>query len=307
MEVKTAAWATVALIIASFGGVVIFAIERESIKSDLVKARAAFNGQQAMLDTRRKTLADRKSAYTLVQGRVAAIQEVTQRIKSQEDKNTQITKEIERLRGEWAGKRASFAKTIETVRQKTQDGTIPELVLGDGKILKSARFKEIKDKIAILEHTDGIARVPLDNMPVDWVGRLALGWNPTLSAELSGKADEPAPEAAPEAPVKTVEMMQAEQRASVNRADVTDAIAKIKTLERKIQEAERSRTNQLNIAEQYDYKYRVALSKGNANSHNVKRDEAKAIAETLSRQIEAAQQQIQSLSEQISKKQGASQ
>lgn len=178
------------------------------------------------------------------------------------------------------------------------------MILGDGTKLKSARFKEIKDKIAIMEHADGIARVPLQNMPADWVWRLALGWNLVLSAELSGKPDEPEPEAAPVAPVKTVEMQQAEQRASVNRADVTDAIAKIKTLERKIQEAQRSHASQLAIARQYQYKYELAVAKGNSNSHNVKRDEANAMAETLSRQIQAAQQQIQLLNEQIANKQG---
>ena len=97
-----------------------------------------------------------------------------------------------------------FSRDIDQVRQKTKDEVLPEIVLMDETRLKKARFNQIKDNIVILEHADGIARVPLTNMPQDWVGRLALGWNPKLTAELSGKPDEVAVVAVEAKPVQRV-------------------------------------------------------------------------------------------------------
>ncbi len=299
MEVKTAAWGAVALVITAFGAVVIYAIEREGIKNDLAKARTGMNAEQAMLDSRKKTLADRNEAYAALQDRLSAIETSTQRIKAREEKNGAILQEIEMLRRNWTKTRLAFAAEIEVVRQQIRDETVPEMALGDGEILKSVRFKEMKDSTVILEHTSGIAKVPLANMPADWIGRLALGWNPKLTAELSGKPDAPEPEAAPVATSKTAEMVQQEQRESVKRADVTDAKGKIRTLERKIAEAHRSRTNQLEVARQYAYKHQLALSKGNSSSHGVKRDEATRQAAALENQINAAQAQIIKLQEEI--------
>ena len=305
MEVKTAAWGTVSLVIVAFGAVVIFAIERESIKNDLIKARNGLSGQQALLDTRRATLANRQEAYAALQDRIASIQSISERIRILEEKNVGVQKQIDGLRGEWETCRAAFARDIDQVRQKTKDEALPEIVLMDETRLKKARFNQIKDNIVILEHADGIARVPLTNMPQDWVGRLALGWNPKLTAELSGKPDEVEVVAAPEPPVQTAEMAQAEQRASVKRADVGDALAKITSLERKIAEADRARVNQLKIAQEYGYKHQLAQSKGNTSSHNVKRDEAAGMAENLARQINAAREQIQKLNAEIAAKQDA--
>ena len=305
MEVKTAAWGTVSLVIVAFGAVVIFAIEREGIKNDLVKARNGWSGQQSLLDTRRATLANRQEAYDSLQDRIASIQSISERIRILEGKNADVQKQIDGLRGEWETCRAAFARDIDQVRQKTKDEALPEIVLMDETRLKKARFNQIKDNIVILEHADGIARVPLTNMPQDWVGRLALGWNPKLTAELSGKPDEAIVVAVEEKPVQTVEMVQAEQRASVKRADVGDALAKITSLQKRIAEAERARSGQLKIAQEYGYKHQLAQSKGNTSSHNVKRDEATAIAENMARQISAAQEQIQKLNAEIAAKQEA--
>lgn len=302
MEAKAAVWGAIGLVIVSFGAVVIYAIEREGIKNDLTKVRGGYSAQQAMLDTRRKTLTDREAAYAGLQERVASITAITQRTKQLEEQNNGLQGEVDGLRNTWAKTRAAFARDIETVRQKNRDEIVPQMVLADGNPLKTVRFKEMKDKIVILEHSAGIAKVPLTNMPPDWIGRLALGWNPKLSAELSGKPDEPEPEAAPEVASKTAEMAQAEHRESVKRADVTDAEARIKMLQRKIEEATVSQRRQLEVAQEYSYKHQNAIAKGNTSSHGVKRDEARRAAASLDAQIRAAHDQISKLGEEIAKK-----
>ncbi len=304
MEISTTAWATVAVVIVTFGAIVIYSIEREVIKSDLLKAKNEFSSEQSVLETRQKTLTERKASFASAQARATFIRESEFKLQQQEEQNAKALIEVTVLRDAWTKTRAAFAKDIEEVRQKTMDQVIPELVLNDGKRLKSARFKEMKEQIAILEHAEGIARIPADNMPPDWFGRLALGWNPKLSSDLSGKPDEEVV-AVPETPVKTIEQAQEEHRDSVKREDVNDAVARIKVLERKIIEAERSRANQFKIQQEYAYKHQLALAKGNSSSHNVKRDAAGAAVEAISNQINAAREQIQKLNEEIQTKQGA--
>ena len=302
MEVKTAAWSTVALVIVAFGGTVIFAIEREGVKNDLSKARGELNSMRSTLDIRRKTLADRQEAYALLQDRLAAISDSTDRIKLQEGKNDQTQDTIETLRKDWTRTRAAFAKDIDQVRQNTKDELVSAMVLADGTELKAVRFKEMKDNTIVLEHAAGIAKLPLANMPKDWSGRLALGWNPKLSAEFSGKPDEVAPEAPAPAPVKTVEMAQQEHRESVTRAGVTDALAKIKMLERKIVDTQKARSAQISVAQEYERKYALAQYKGNSSNHGVKSDEAYRIAEGLANQVSAIQQQISRLQQEVAEK-----
>lgn len=299
MEMKTAAWATVALVIAAFGGVVIFAIEREASTKDLQKAKNDLVSEENLVDARRRSLADRERALVEAQDRSSKVLALGGEIKKAEEANATLQEQINSQRQAWAKLRGQFSSEIEIVRKKTREDIVPEMVLADGNQLKSVRFKELKDSVAILEHTAGIAKVGLANMPKDWVGRLALGWNPTLPSELSGVPD--AAPAAPvaQAPVKTAEMAQQEHRESVKRAGASDAEAKIKVLQRKIAEASAARNGQLQIARQYDDKHQLALAKGNVSSHGMKRDEARKMAAKLDQQIRAAETQISVLMQEL--------
>lgn len=299
MEVKAAAWGTVGLVIVAFGAVVIYAIEREGIKNDLTKASGELSSMKNLLETRHKSLADRQGAYAALQQRVALITATTERIKTEEGKNEKTLALIDQLRGEWAMARAAFARQIEQVRSKTKDETVASMTLADGNELRAVRFKEMKDTTVMLEHSAGIAKVALANMPKDWAGRLALGWNPKLTAELSGKPDEPEPEIPAAAPLKTAEMVRQEHRESVKRAGVGDAELKIKALERRIMEIQRARQAELQNASDYSRKYDLAQSKGNSSNHGVKRDEATRAAASLQNQIQAIQIQIGKLQEEI--------
>lgn len=299
MEMKTAAWATVAMVIAAFGGVVIFAIEREASANELQKAKNDVASEENLVDTRRRSLADREKALVVAQDRSSKVVALGAEIKKIEDANGLLQNKINAQREAWAKLRGQFSNEIDSVRKRTREEIVPEMVLADGNQLKSVRFKEMKDSVAILEHTAGIAKVGLANMPPDWVGRLALGWNPTLPALLSGVPDAAPVAVVEKAPVKTAEMAQQEHRESVKRAGATDAEAKIKMLQRKIVEATAARNGQLKVAEEYDYKHRVAVSKGNVSSHGMKRDEAKKLAAKLDQQIQAAQTQISVLAQEI--------
>ncbi|MES2707191.1 MAG: hypothetical protein V4726_11380 [Verrucomicrobiota bacterium] len=304
MEVKTAAWSTVALVIAAFGAVVIYSIEREGIKGELSQTQKEFDGQESVLATQIKTLASRKADYEALQGRVAAITAIGKRMEAQESKNGETTKRVEELRAAWASERKAFARDIDSVRAHAKDDVMPELKLVDGKTLKSVHFKEIKDSLVILEHSDGIARVPLANMSPDWMGRLALGWNPRLSAELSGQPDAPEPVAEAAAPVPTVAEVRQAHVESVKRADVTEMESKIRALTRQIANATAAIRRFEDVASEYEQKYMNALSKGNMSNHKVKRDQALSSAKSLREQIIAAQSQINRLMEEIRQKSG---
>lgn len=299
MEVKAAAWGTVGLVIVAFGAVVIYAIEREGIKNDLTKAQGELSTMKNLVETRLKSLSDRQTAYAALQDRVALITATTERIRIEEGKNGKTQEGIDQLRGEWAGTRSAFAKEIDQVRQKTRDETVASMILADGNELRGVRFKDMKDTTVMLEHSAGIAKVALANMPKDWAGRLALGWNPELTAELSGKPDEPEPEPPAAPALKTAEMVQQEHKESVKRAGVGDAEMKIKALERKIAEVARARQGQLQTASEYSRKYDLAQYKGNSSNHGVKRDEATRAAAALQKQIQAIQIQIGQLQEEI--------
>lgn len=302
MEVKSAAWATVALVITAFGGVVIYAIEREASKSDLSKARKELSAMETMVDTRKRTLTERQETLATTQDRVVGITSAMTRIQSTLEANAALQSKVDGLRTGWGKTLAAFRKDVDLVRQRTRDEVTPEMVLADGNSLKTVRFKDLKDTTVILEHGAGIAKVPLANMPADWIGRLALGWNPKLPSALSGKADEPEAVAAVAAPMKTVEMAQQEHRESVKRADVTDAAAKIKSLERRIVEARKAHMVQSRIADEYQTKLNLAQLKGNSSSHGVKRDEARRAMAALDNQVNAAQDQIQKLYDEIRQK-----
>ncbi|MDB6070432.1 MAG: hypothetical protein JWL81_1603 [Verrucomicrobiales bacterium] len=295
MEMKTAAWSTVAMVIAAFGGVVIFAIEREASAKDLSRARNGLSAEENLLDTRRRTLAERERALVEAQDRSSQVVALDAELTKMQAANEALLEKVAEQRLVWAKLRRDFSSEIDLVRRKTREEIVPRMVLADGNQLLSVRFKEMKDSVAILEHTAGIAKVGLANMPADWVGRLALGWNPVLPSLLSGVPDA-APEApAVAAPVKTAEMAQQEHRESVKRATATDAEAKIKLLQRKIGEFAAARDGQLRVAEEYDLKHRRALAKGNVSSHGVKRDEATRLAATMDKQIRAANDQISAL------------
>ena len=299
MEIKAAAWGTVGLVNVAFGAVVIYAIEREGIKSELNKSQGELGSMKSLVETRVKSLSDRQAVYSALQDRVAQITGTTGRIKIQEGKNVKTQSVIDQLRGDWVKTRSAFAREIDQVRQKTKDETVPSMVLADGNELKAVRFKEMKDTTVMLEHSAGIAKVALANMPKDWAGRLALGWNPRLTAELSGKPDEPEPVAPAAAPKKTAEMVQQEHKESVKRAGVGDAEQKIRALERKMSEVSRARQGQLQTASEYSQKYHTAQMKGNSSNHGVKRDEATRAAAALEIQMQAIQVQIGKLQEEV--------
>lgn len=302
MEVKTAAWSTVALVIVAFGAVVIYSIEREGIKSDLSKAQKELEGQETVLDAQKRSLASRNADFESLKGRVARMDALGKEIESQQEKNEATTRKINDLRAAWAEVRKAFSRDIDVVRGKAKDDIMPELKLVDGKSLKSVHFKEIKDNVVILEHSEGIARVAIANMNKDWMGRLALGWNPKLSAELSGVPDAPEVEAEKEVPVATVAEVRQAHVESVKRADVSQLEDKIKVLNRQIAEAQAAVSRHNKAAEEYANKYAQAQWKGNSSNYKVKRDAALKTAQMLSEQITAAQNQISALQQRIEDK-----
>ena len=284
MEVKTAAWGTVGLVIVAFGAVVIYAIEREVIKNDLIKARNGLTGQQALLVNRKKSLSD-------LQDSLASIEAVTERVRILEEKNAITLKQVETLRENWSSIKGTFAKHIDSVRQKMRDERIPMLTLADGSVLKLVHFKEANATTIVLEHTDGIAKVPLKNMPPDWIGRLALGWNPTLNAELSGKpvTEEAVGEVV--VPLQPPDIAEIERTDSIKRASITDAEAKIRVLEQGI--AENSKSANYHLTRAADFASKSSGRQISSYPGLVRKENA--AAEGFQQRISTAQQQLYAL------------
>ena len=306
MEVKTAAWATVAVVIAAFGGIAIYTIDKETLSRDIGKANQQLAEKQQLQTNREDSLKEQRERLEKFREKTGQLDKLKEAAAKTAAGNKELEKAADELRTKWTGVRDAFARDIESVRQRVKDEKMASLLLADGGTLKHAQLTGVEGGVALFEHDAGMSKVPVANLPENLAGKLAPAWNPALPAELlpapgaaeiaaAAKKKGPVGPSLEEVNAAAAKETEAEPVKSPNASKIREIEGKIAGLQRTQVAAARGRAEHMRIYAEYSAKYENARANGRSNSHNIKRDDARTKADNFTQQSLNCEVEIQRL------------
>jgi hypothetical protein len=72
----------------------------------------------------------------------------------------------------------NFISTIERVREDSLGLVIPEIPLTTGAILKNAKIQGIDADLTVIQHSEGVSKIPTSTLPASLLDRFRFGYNP---------------------------------------------------------------------------------------------------------------------------------
>lgn len=72
----------------------------------------------------------------------------------------------------------NFISTIERVREDSLGLVIPEIPLTTGAVLKNAKIQGIDAELTVIQHSEGVSKIPTSTLPASLLDRFRFGYNP---------------------------------------------------------------------------------------------------------------------------------
>lgn len=72
----------------------------------------------------------------------------------------------------------AFTSTIQRVREESIGMIIPEIPLTTGNTLKSAKLQAIDENLTVIQHSEGVSKVPTTTLPASLLDRFRFGYIP---------------------------------------------------------------------------------------------------------------------------------
>jgi hypothetical protein len=307
MDAKTGTWVVICLMIVAFGAVVIYGIEREVSVNEVSKARTELASittvrasRSAMVDQSLSKLVGHRTALAELQG-------LEERVGLLEVEKVSLFTERDLAESAWKSEKEQFALSIQKVRTINFEEPLAEVVLQSGVKLLSARLKDVKPDMVILEHSAGITRVAGKDLP-DGVGeRWAVDWNPVLetTVSLSGGKEfvetEQTADSEVEGPgIKDSEIESIDRKDSLRRVAIADLNLKLQRLRKSISDLTQVRQKHSTRASEFSSK---SNSKSGMSSYGGLAKKENAAAEAISIQIGALEATATQVQQQIDEKQ----
>src|SRR5688572_17872491 len=149
MEARTMGWSIAVAVVATFGFVAMFAIERETSSRDLAQAQSALSEAQRDLDSSRGALARMKGRVEQAQKLSASKSGVADELTKIEAAITAAGRKKEESKKAWESVRNDYQASVAAVRRKMIGSKFPTLEAGDLS-LEDVILKSVSDGMVTL-------------------------------------------------------------------------------------------------------------------------------------------------------------
>ncbi len=72
----------------------------------------------------------------------------------------------------------AFTSTIQRVREESIGMIIPEIPLATGNTLKNAKLQAVDENLTVIQHSEGVSKVPTTTLPASLLDRFRFGYVP---------------------------------------------------------------------------------------------------------------------------------
>lgn len=92
--------------------------------------------------------------------------------------NEALRTEIRTLKQKRDDLAKAFVGTIQRVREDSVGLVVPEIPLTSGSTLKNAKLQAVDDQLTVIQHSEGVSKVPTSTLPASLLDRFRFGYVP---------------------------------------------------------------------------------------------------------------------------------
>jgi len=159
-----------------------YSMDVDEAQKGLVLAQQQLGQMEAAARTAQKSLSSRKEALA----RITAAHII-------QGENNAVKEEIQGIKDEQESISKAFLATIKRVREDSVGIIIDEIILTTGNKLKKARIQGIDQNITVIQHVEGVSKIPTDTLPASLLDRFRFGYQPGGVGSMEVEAAQPAP------------------------------------------------------------------------------------------------------------------
>ena len=92
--------------------------------------------------------------------------------------NNQLREETRKIKDNRDNLAKAFTSTIQRVREESIGMIIPEIPLATGNTLKNAKLQAVDENLTVIQHSEGVSKVPTTTLPASLLDRFRFGYVP---------------------------------------------------------------------------------------------------------------------------------
>lgn len=140
--------------------------------------------------------------------------------------NEALRTEIRTLKQKREELAKAFRGTIQRVREDSVGLVLPEIPLTTGSTLKNAKLQAVDDQLTVIQHSEGVSKVPTSTLPAALLDRFRFGFMPgTTSSTINLISD---PDSSPlQKPPAGAASKSHESSSSTLRSSTSDALVRM--------------------------------------------------------------------------------
>lgn len=157
-----------------------YTMQIDEAEKEMLLARQQMNASEDGVKQANGWLAARKEAAALIAAATVI-----------EKDNKTLKDAVEVLQKKKAEMIKVFNSSIQRARQETAGMEFPELLLNSGVRFKKVKIQSVDESLVVLQHSEGVSKVPTSSLPAELVDRLRFGFMPGTTggaAEASGSS-----------------------------------------------------------------------------------------------------------------------
>lgn len=95
-----------------------------------------------------------------------------------ERENNQLREETRKIKDNRDNLAKAFTSTIQRVREESIGMIVPEIPLATGNTLKNAKLQAVDENLTVIQHSEGVSKVPTTTLPASLLDRFRFGYVP---------------------------------------------------------------------------------------------------------------------------------
>ncbi len=92
--------------------------------------------------------------------------------------NNILREEIRKIKGDRDNLAKAFTSTIQRVREESIGMVVPSVPLATGNTLKNAKIQSADENLTVIQHSEGVSKVPTSTLPASLLDRFRFGYIP---------------------------------------------------------------------------------------------------------------------------------
>lgn len=152
-----------------------YTMQIDDAEKEMLLARQQMNAADDGVKQAKGWLAARKEAAALIAAAAVIDKD-----------NKALRDEVDTLRQKKSEAIKVFNTSIQRARQETVGMEFPDLLLTSGARFRNVKIQSLDESLAVLQHSEGVSKVPTSAMPPEMLDRLRFGFVPGTPGSAAG-------------------------------------------------------------------------------------------------------------------------